>query len=344
MNEQSVGEVNVDDSVKSSLEIGAATTVVNNSREETDDLVDPSREQLAPNSAVGISETSLDPELLQRLPALQESVSAMLAMDTQAWSFEKVEELLQAVGPDSEIRNSILQQNPQLAEQIDALEEKTEQARLQRARKVAAELQQTEAFRDVLPDLNLDEIPVEESDVDTMLVDPELKTIITRESKEVGSISTPEGKKTFYQAAIMVALLAWDISHGGRSLQLLANVGSEWILMKFGVDPKKAHELISGTQLHERMLFAFTKTEINQFFESRIRNSQRTEIVTFLSGISKEKRIKLLSGETVSPSGIGNTHQLEEPLLGKIIATLRPQDIDELGLKDVIAQRQTKTT
>lgn len=344
MNEQSVGNVNDKDEVDFESESGETTTEANDSRGETSDLVDPGREQLAPNSAVGISETSLDPELLQRLPALQESVYEMMAMDTQAWNLEKAEELLQTVSPNSETRNSILQHNPQLAEQIDALEEKIEQARLQRAREVAAELQQAEAFRDVLPDLNLDELPVEESDVDEMLVDPELKTIITRESKEVGSISTPEGKKTFYQAAIMVALLAWDISHGGRSVQLLANVGSEWILMKFGVDPKKAHELISGSQLHERMLFAFTKTEINQFFESRIRNGQRTEIVTFLSGISKEKRVKLLSGEIVLPSGIGNTHQLEEPLLGNIIDKLRPQDIDDLGLKDVVSQRQTKTT
>ncbi len=291
------------------------------------------------------AELKVDDELSKRMLAYQQSVLEMLNVADLSTEFKRADGLISYLQSD---REQIRVVNPQLETQIVELEEKLEQAKLNRQVEIQKELLGSESIAKAIgvEGVDLDQLPTNSIDAEELIFDPNSGTIVKEEDDGSGSINTKNGKLSFPLVALYVCMTAYVLASGDSSqLRLLTKDFSGLVFTLIGIDPEITNKYLSRSDASERTFFSLSAREIKDIFENRIKGGRRDEVATLLAGLSKENRIKLLEGKRVSGGFPGsNTHQIEEPLLGNIIAVLRPQDIDDLGLKDVVSQRQNRTS
>lgn len=311
-----------------------------NTTRTQDDTARPTAEPAAAQD----TEFKVEDELSKRMLAYQQSVSEMLNVADLSVEFKQADGLISYLQSD---REQIRVVNPQLETQIVELEEKLEEAKLNRQVEIQNELLSSESITKAIgvEGIDLDQLPTNSVDADELIFDPELGTIVDEEADGSGSINTKNGKLSFPLMALYACMTAYVLASGDSSqLRLLTKDFSGLVFTLIGVDPEITNKYLSRSDATERTFFSLSAREIKDIFENRIKAGRRDEIVTLLAGLTKENRIKLLEGKRVSGGFPGsNTHQLEEPLIGNIIATLRQRDIEDLNIEAVVAQRQTQT-
>lgn len=295
-------------------------------------------QQAAPQPTQENAQIDASAPLEQQLPALQQALGEQLSLVNQPdWNYDNAEQLLQYIAPTEAVRQQIAQTHPELAQQMSELQAAIEQAKLHRQADVQAELVTVESIAQQLnlpENFSLDQLEVGEVDVKDLVENPAQQVVEAIADGQAGAITTKEGEKhTFLKTAVMVALFAYDITHGGNSLTIISNTLSEAVLVKLGVDPEKAHELISSSGVHEQMLFSFNDRELHTFLERRIDSGRTGELYLFMKGISKKNRTDLLSGKSISGGGfLGNTLRLQPEMQQKVLKTLSKDQLRELEL------------
>lgn len=276
----------------------------------------------------------------QQVVDIQQSVAEQISGASQAdWDFVKAEEVLESIAPDAQARDQIRQLQPQLEQQILELEQIIEAAREKRQNEIMAEFAGAE-----LSGVDISSLPEIKLDGDQLALHEDGVPFIQKNEDGSATIETPNGISNLMETLVMAGILAWDLTHGGRSIRILSNTAAEWTMIKFGVDPEEVHKYISKSGVNEKLLFSFNEREIINFFETRINSNRSREIYSFLEGLPKETRTKLLSGERVRGDGIlGNSHQLEPQLCQQLIAKLDQSQLRDLELTDVAAKLQSGT-
>ena len=224
---------------------------------------------------------------------------------------------------------------------IEALNERLEKLKEQRNLEIQRELLNTEAVRELgLTEADLDKMRLEMLEGDDLSRGPD-GSIVQRDAEGKQSIQSKKGEFSLATNLILIALLAYDLTKGGRSIHLIGNLATEWVMMKLGVDPETTRKFLSSSNPTEGALFAFTPIELKHFLENRIQRGYRDEVVEFLAGLSDETRLKLMMGEDVFPNGKGrHAHKLEPELKKQVLDILRPVDIQRLKLERALSSQQ----
>jgi len=293
----------------------------------------------------GIVQNDLDLRVDRAVQGLDESDAAH-----SITSIEKLLEELrekqnaEQVGVPGESDGQTDQTDSPVQAQIEALNETLEKLKEQRALEIQRELLNTEAVRELgLTEADLDNMRMEMLEGDDLTKGSD-GSILQRDAEGKQSIQSKKGEFSLATNLILIALLAYDLTKGGRSIHLIGNLATEWVMMKLGVDPETTRKFLSSSNPTEGALFAFTPIELKHFLENRIQRGYRDEVVEFLAGLSDETRLKLMMGEDVFPNGKGrHAHKLEPEMKRQILDFLRPVDIQRLKLERALSNQQQPT-